>query len=445
MDTCYYSQMRKFLDARVQKWTYVKPQFAFFYSTTENQTMDGWEQAKGRKARKNKRQQQPSPTPKIVSATKNDVQPTSVSAPAPVNAVEQPQLSAMNSRGESVVVTEKTYEESMVQDLPQLPVQEIRTLLRKLWAPLVVRRVSKVITQEPTGTKLVRFIDLKTGCGGRTYEYPGLVDIVNECAVVKWDCFKHYYGFTYNSNLFQMVYQTPRPELYGQSIYFGSESMSRLDLWDSRTAWLTDNFVPNEIPPDQGSCIMGLVNKNERGFYFSKWFVPSPQFVCLFYNVMGDDKRMALPFAPSTKQSLNGDHVYAWSMMYTCDYYKGQMMEPVNKRIIPIEQRIEMMKIKSFIYDTFAKYNGLDLYYLYQMFATGDVIDYKDDPDEKSSFVLKLKVLFYNIKYRSLSEQKFQLELLSATKEERKLLRIKRREALMDDQDSCDDFPELWW
>lgn len=104
-----------------------------------------------------------------------------------------------------------------------------------------------------------------------------------------------------------------------------------------------------------------------------------------------------------------------------------------------------MMKIKSFLYYSFARFYGIDLWYLYQMFATGDVIDYRDHPDKKQGFVTDLKVLFYNIKYRSVPGQKFLLELLAAPKEERKLLKFKRREALRkdDDLDSL-DITDFW-
>jgi hypothetical protein len=344
-----------------------------------------------------------------------------------------------------------------------LTVAESRDLLRRLWSHLVLRPVYRVVPGKALDGRFVRrTINTSTGHGSEDNIYPHEavkmvipeeergnpvepeVKITKEntnVAILDWQAYEHYYGFTDKHYSYTCPHQINRPELRGQSIYFSSNGKANaFELWRGGTAWFSDESAYNalstdlKVPPHVGQFIVGLVNQNERGWYFSRWAVASPWFFNLFSVVMETDS-YCQKFCQITRQGIphfetmadifttNGDD---WMYGFTQEYCTEKGTS-VNERKLPMTERLDAMKIPSFLYKTSPFSNKRFLYYVFQVFANGFISDYRGDPEDREEIENEAHRLFVTIRNISLPKKNdllYDLSLpIEVQKERRKFSR----------------------
>jgi len=94
--------------------------------------------------------------------------------------------------------------------------------------------------------------------------------------------YNYYFGFTFKNNMNDDDYNK------GETIFFSRKNYHSLDLSVFGTGKFGEigNFTGGWRPPKHGDIICGIVKKDERGLFFSKWFTCSKQFFDLWRLIM---------------------------------------------------------------------------------------------------------------------------------------------------------------
>lgn len=160
--------------------------------------------------------------------------------------------------------------------------------LRKLWQRLIFRKIKKIVTNDnDINGGINYYLTENREIGVKCYN--NLEIAYSEIPKEKMDNFRitfdHYYGFTDKS----FISSVEPHYLKNHNIFFGNNNRSEINFDDNAKLF----FGPTEecfIPPKKGQIICGLVNSNNKGYYFSKWFVCSYQFYLLWLVVCDPDK-----------------------------------------------------------------------------------------------------------------------------------------------------------
>jgi hypothetical protein len=232
-----------------------------------------------------------------------------------------------------------------------------------------------------------------------------------------------YYGFTKRTKQ-RYKYQTPRPELENEAIYFSSNRgcLSEIDITKTLTGWFVDDFLRDEysgtlgyhVPPSPGDFVVGLVSSTEKGPRFSKFFLASPQFAKLFYYVMDCDYD-CFPAENDPRRDqifvgLDCAYMFLWQKPEQVTYRHHEDSEHcvATKSFISDEARLDWMSRPSFNYDEPVRYGHHMLYYVYQIVTIGKVVDFRDDPAERQRASDCAKAFFYNVGGYSLKKKELE-------------------------------------
>lgn len=304
----------------------------------------------------------------------------------------------------------------------------LRRVVREQWSRLVIRKIRTVKSEVDTKSSLLKFIDAPLKKKTMSWEAPlfksGEVIIYHdstlEQADFRYDCSKcaatvtlpvtkWYYGFvemerenTDNrvrmANKFLPVPPTVSPN---QFIYFNCRNARGFDMSLTSYAWFAmtpSNDLLHKMPPPIGAYIAGTVKYNKRGAFFDRWFYPSEEFLNLYHLVMGEEAANAEFQVPSCeeivkhKEQLDCSWMWFWQLK---DYVKDDEflvkeniaakspLEVVGRAAelrapFSMEKRMDIMKTQNtHLFDASTAHEPLGLYYFYQMFCVGRVIDWE--------------------------------------------------------------------
>src|ERR1700744_1966176 len=162
--------------------------------------------------------------------------------------------------------------------------EKFRLMLASRWKNLIFRKVFMVKTpkEKPFSIRYQGFDDK-----GRYYEKIGNPDKneidFNEVGKSCQLCYSFYDGFTNKRALYD------NDKLNNNSIYFANNSKhskyNSLDFGSfSNNAWFGKGitFTSNYSLPMKEQIVCGIVRQNEKGFYYKKWFISSPEFLNLW-------------------------------------------------------------------------------------------------------------------------------------------------------------------
>jgi len=317
--------------------------------------------------------------------------------------------------------------QSATQHLSAMSAGECRDALRSLWRDLVIRPVFRTFpTCSGSGSGgvayLYRVID-RGGIGAEFLVRSGDADALDKhvesesACSCRWPLCSFYYGFTKKKEREQMQYwyQTPRPELSGARIYFASDRRSLCDL-DA----LTGQLVPSRsdlvragafVAPSEAEFVVGEVERNDRGYRFSRYFVASRQFATLFYYAMDRDYSSfpgdGDPRRDRICASLDRGRVRDWAGDGRVTRYRNHAATGhavATTGVAPFLERRRWMSEPSFIYGDAPRGGGdgsMHYYYVYQMLVEGDIVDYRGDPADLQTARDAARALFHSARARA--------------------------------------------
>jgi hypothetical protein len=175
------------------------------------------------------------------------------------------------------------------------------------------------------------------------------------------------------------------------AIYFTSRQNRLTEIDMIGTGWIYWQPPPPRpdrypIPPSNGQFVVGLVDKNDKGSYFSRYFIASPEFKNLFFYAMDRDYNYLPgagdPMRQKIFENLERSYHFGWK----------------DKVSYPEDVRREWMQRPSFMYgDEATSGHANDYYYIYQIFTAGDIVDFHEDRSRLKETKARIKAFFYNV------------------------------------------------
>lgn len=264
---------------------------------------------------------------------------------------------------------------------------ECLTILRRLWSALVVRRVYNVIPGVRLDDTYIKSINPNTVWGGSFTTHKIQVEEREYEAIphIEYPRFRWYSGFTDKKHSRECAYQILRPELYNQAIYFNSAKShyKQFDMTQYKNAWfrdidMKDTLVEEAVctAPERGDFIIGTVEMGEKGWFFDRWFIASPEFV-RFFNLVMDKEINQTPIDWTMASMLDGTWHDAWRGAHV-KYFDG--VNSVVTRMFDLKTKLSWMQTSSHLFDqiTVPPYTR-HLYYYYQLLATGEIMHFVDE------------------------------------------------------------------
>ena len=171
-----------------------------------------------------------------------------------------------------------------------------RRELQDTWKNLVFRKIKAVIRKNKN-LENIEYVysdnNVESGlnCNLNVKKYRNFGEAFQE--VSKEDhknifgIYKNYYGFTNSKKIFD------NDKYNGNEIFFSKRCYNELDLDNNATANFRKKKMRNKWCPHENQIICGLVEKGEKGYFYRKWFICSPQFKRLWKLIMYADNSVS--------------------------------------------------------------------------------------------------------------------------------------------------------
>jgi len=221
---------------------------------------------------------------------------------------------------------------AIIQWIPYnfLPTLTLRVVLKNMWKNLIFREIKAVKTKKidavhykyinDDGLPRTRiFNDLETAFRLVPRRYHRNIQI----------SYEDYYGFSTDA-----VVQ-PSDPFQNQEIFFSKKCHTEINM---KTGLFQNERSTNKYPPVRGQYICGLVENGEKGLFFRKWFLCSPQFLILWIMI-------CYPNSPALKyRDSRGVKVKNLPMLYKELSTKHYQVD----YSLPIKERANTYKVTNF-------------------------------------------------------------------------------------------------
>jgi hypothetical protein len=170
-------------------------------------------------------------------------------------------------------------DEHVIEHYPRTTVKNLslRLVLKKIWSDLVFREVKTIKTRDPISVTY-QYVNEHGFVRTRKFEsiQESLDTVPSEYHKNIIIQYNDYYGFTTDK------YIRANDKYNGKEIFFSKKCYGELNLTGNM---ITAKFpFPKglNIPPRTKQYICGLVGDGEKGLFYRKWFVCSPEFLVLW-------------------------------------------------------------------------------------------------------------------------------------------------------------------
>ena len=152
--------------------------------------------------------------------------------------------------------------------------ERFKIMLRGLWKNLVVQKVKFVDLKAQKMSCVTKYtLDEKGNQQDKFSVDSSSLSADKEEAVYEIN-YSHYFGFTMNN------------------VHFARENYNSFDWTISETGYFgtIGNFLGGYCPPLKGQYICGIIEENQKGKFFKKWFTCSQQFFEFWSFIMSEKK-----------------------------------------------------------------------------------------------------------------------------------------------------------
>lgn len=225
---------------------------------------------------------------------------------------------------------------------------------REDWEKLCFRRVDRVVTDS---SKLMALNYVKIDDDDHLVDIEINVDSINDVPPkyrkTVYGYYSEYYGFVSRNSLNDDPYK-------GEEVYFGTINHTKLDF----NFKMSGNFSQSEhhnicfIPPRPRDIIAGSISKRDDGkYFFSKWFVSSPEFFKLYLYVM-NKKNMWMTGISTVEDIEKQLTPVSWTSNYNNATNDEELMEALHRVRLNYE---------------YLSYGWSDIYKCLAYFYVGDI------------------------------------------------------------------------